>query len=44
MEEEFTIYDLSRVYKAILDSTQEIQKYLRYHAGKSKISNFIKIN
>jgi hypothetical protein len=26
--------DLLLVYKAILDATQEIQKYLRYHSGK----------
>jgi hypothetical protein len=26
--------DLLKVYKAILDATQEVQKYLRYHSGK----------
>jgi hypothetical protein len=23
-----------KVYKAILDATQEVQQYLRYHSGK----------
>jgi len=26
--------DLLKVYKAILDATQEVQTYLRYHSGK----------
>jgi hypothetical protein len=29
-----TILEISKVYKAILDSTQEIQRYLRYHSSK----------
>jgi hypothetical protein len=31
--------DLLLVYKAILDATQEIQKYLRYHSGNYFIYN-----
>jgi hypothetical protein len=27
--------DQIKAYKAILDATQEVQKYLRYHPGKS---------
>ena len=26
--------NLLKVYKAILDATQEVQQYLRYHSGK----------
>ena len=29
-----TILEMSKVYKAILDSTQEITRYLRYKSSK----------
>ena len=35
MEGIYAYADQIKVYKAILDATQEIQKYLRYHSGKS---------
>ena len=34
MEGIYTHADLIKVYKAILDATQEIGTYLRYHSGK----------
>jgi hypothetical protein len=34
MEGIYAHADLLKVYKAILDSTQEIAIYLRYHSGK----------
>jgi hypothetical protein len=33
--------DLLKVYKAILDATQEVQKYLRYHSGKYYICSLM---
>ena len=35
MEGIYAYADQIKVYKAILDATQEIQKWLRYHSGKS---------
>ena len=35
MEGIYAHADLLKVYKAILDATQEIGIYLRYHSGKS---------
>ena len=35
MEGIYAFADQIKVYKAILDATQEIQNYLRYHSGKS---------
>ena len=34
MEGIYAFADQIKVYKAILDSTQEIQDWLRYHSGK----------
>ena len=34
MEGIYAHADLIKVYKAILDATQEIANYLRYHSGK----------
>ena len=34
MEGIYAFADQIKVYKAILDATQEVQKYLRYHSGK----------
>ena len=34
MEGIYAYADQIKVYKAILDATQEVQKYLRYHSGK----------
>jgi hypothetical protein len=34
MEGIYAQADLLKVYKAILDATQEIAIYLRYHSGK----------
>jgi hypothetical protein len=34
MEGIYAYADQIKVYKAILDATQEIQKWLRYHSGK----------
>lgn len=34
MEGIYAHADLLKVYKAILDATQEIATYLRYHSGK----------
>ena len=34
MEGIYAFADQIKVYKAILDATQEIQKWLRYHSGK----------
>ncbi len=34
MEGIYAHADLLKVYKAILDATQEIAIYLRYHSGK----------
>ncbi len=36
MEGIYAQADLLKVYKAILDATQEIAIYLRYHSGKYK--------
>jgi hypothetical protein len=36
MEGIYAQADLLKVYKAILDATQEIAIYLRYHSGKFK--------
>lgn len=38
MEGIYAHADLIKVYKAILDATQEIGTYLRYHSGK-QLSN-----
>ena len=35
-----TILEMSKVYKAILDSTQEITRYLRYKSSKNFFSFF----
>ena len=35
MEGIYAHADLIKVYKAILDATQEIATYLRYHSGNS---------
>lgn len=35
MEGIYAYADQIKVYKAILDAAQEVQKYLRYHSGKS---------
>ena len=37
MEGIYACSDATKVYKAILDATQEIQKWLRYHSGKCHI-------
>jgi hypothetical protein len=37
MEGIYAHADLIKVYKAILDATQEIGTYLRYHSGKLTI-------
>ena len=34
MEGIYAYADQIKVYKAILDATQEVQKWLRYHSGK----------
>ena len=34
MEGIYAYADQIKVYKAILDATLEVQKYLRYHSGK----------
>ena len=34
MEGIYAHADLLKVYKAILDATQQIATYLRYHSGK----------
>ena len=39
MEGIYAFADQIKVYKAILDATQEIQDWLRYHSGKSNASN-----
>ena len=39
-----TILEMSKVYKAILDSTQEITRYLRYKSSKNFFSFFNKSN
>jgi len=39
MEGIYAQADLLKVYKAILDATQEIAIYLRYHSGKFKLIN-----
>ena len=36
MEGIYAHADLLKVYKAILDATQQIATYLRYHSGKYK--------
>ena len=36
MEGIYAHADLLKVYKALLDATQEIAIYLRYHSGKWK--------
>ena len=38
MEGIYAFADQIKVYKAILDATQEIQDWLRYHSGKSNQS------
>jgi hypothetical protein len=47
MEGIYAYADQIKVYKAILDATQEVQKWLRYHSGKIynsfRQSQFIKI-
>ena len=43
MEGIYAYADQSKVYKAILDATQEVQKWLRYHSGKIKIKNHFAI-
>jgi len=37
MEGIYAYADLLKVYKAILDATQQIATYLRYHSGKSLV-------
>ena len=34
MEALYAYADQIKIYKAILDATAEVQKYLRYHSGK----------
>jgi hypothetical protein len=41
MEGIYAQADLLKVYKAILDATQEIAIYLRYHSGKFKKTRLI---
>lgn len=36
----YAFADQIKVYKAILDSTQEIQEWLRYHSGKYTLSYY----
>jgi len=43
MEGIYAHADLLKVYKAILDATQEIAIYLRYHSGKQSFSVFLRI-
>ena len=38
MEGIYAFADQIKVYKAILDATQEIQNYLRYHSGKLSLA------
>jgi hypothetical protein len=38
MEGIYAHADLLKVYKAILDATQQIATYLRYHSGKYKLN------
>ena len=40
MEGVYAFADEIKIYKAILDATQEIQNWLRYHSGKSNEFNF----
>jgi len=42
MEGIYAFADQIKVYKAILDATQEVQKYLRYHSGKHHRINVLK--
>ena len=37
MEGIYAHADLLKVYKAILDATQQIATYLRYHSGKKTL-------
>ena len=39
MEGIYAHADFIKAYKAILDATQEIATYLRYHSGKSVSTN-----
>jgi hypothetical protein len=34
MEGIYAYADELKIYKAILDATSDVQKYLRYHSGK----------
>jgi hypothetical protein len=42
MEGIYAHADLLKVYKAILDATQEIAIYLRYHSGKFFLTKSVK--
>jgi hypothetical protein len=41
MEGIYAQADMLKVYKAILDATQEIAIYLRYHSGINKLSAYL---
>ena len=42
MESLYAYADQIKVYKALLDATAEVQKYLRYHSGKFRKDGIIK--